>query len=144
MLYSKYCEYAIKALSYLAMYKNDNRYIMVREISEKTNIPQHFLSKIFQDLTTTHWVSSKKGKHGGFVIAVDCRKLTLMDVIKWSDGIHNFNQCILGDKKCGDDFECNVHRKCCKLRMDIADFFDNMTIHEYSDIGTEALEEANK
>jgi Rrf2 family protein len=117
---------------------------MVREISEKTRIPQHFLSKIFQDLTTTSWVSSKKGKNGGFVFAADSRKLTLLDVINWSDGIHNFNQCILGDKMCGADFECDVHRKCCKLRMDIADFFGNMTISDYSDIGTEALAEANR
>jgi len=57
MLYSKYCEYVIKALSYLTVYGKPDKYVMVREISEKVNIPYHFLSKIFQDLASTNWVN---------------------------------------------------------------------------------------
>ena len=134
MLYSKYCEYVIKALSYLSLYGAGDRYVMVREISENTNIPFYFLSKIFQDLVSKNWVISKKGKHGGFAISVDPAKLTLLDIITWSDGIHNFSKCILGDKECGSVFKCDMHNKCSYLRNEITDFFDTMTIKDVAEI----------
>jgi Rrf2 family protein len=134
MLYSKYCEYVIKALSYLSLYGKEDKYIMVREISENTNIPYYFLSKIFQDLVAKDWVISKKGKNGGFAIAIDPNKLTLMDIITWSDGIHNFSKCILSDKECGTGFKCSLHNKCSYLRNEITDFFDTMTIKDVADI----------
>jgi Rrf2 family iron-sulfur cluster assembly transcriptional regulator len=134
MLYSKYCEYVIKALAYLSLYSNKDKYIMVREISNKLGIPYHFLSKIFQDLSTTKWVISKKGKNGGFTLAADPAQLTLMDIIKWSDGIHNFNKCVLGDRECGQDYKCTLHNKCSDLRNRITEFFDTMTIYDVSEI----------
>ena len=137
MLYSKYCEYVIKALSYLTVYGSPDKYVMVREISEKVNIPYHFLSKIFQDLTVTNWVNSKKGKSGGFALSVDPHQLTLFDIIKWSDGIHNFDTCILGGRVCGSDFKCSLHSTCSKLRNDITSFFENMTIFDVSEIEKE-------
>ena len=138
MLYSKYCEYVIKSLSYLSLYGSPDKYIMVREISDKTNIPYHFLSKIFQDLSSTTWVNSKKGKSGGFILSVDTKKLTLLDIIKWSDGIHNFNTCILGGRVCGsDDYKCSFHNTCSDLRNSITNFFENMTIHDVSKIEQE-------
>lgn len=137
MLYSKYCEYVIKALAYLSLYSNKDKYIMVREISNELGIPYHFLSKIFQDLSTTKWVISKKGKNGGFTLAADPAKLTLMDIIIWSDGIHNFNKCVLGDRECGQDYKCTLHNKCSDLRNRITEFFDTMTIHDVSEINHE-------
>jgi Rrf2 family iron-sulfur cluster assembly transcriptional regulator len=137
MLYSKYCEYVIKALAYLSLYSNKDKYIMVREISNKLGIPYHFLSKIFQDLSTTKWVISKKGKNGGFTLAADPAQLTLMDIIKWSDGIHNFNKCVLGDRECGQDYKCTLHNKCSDLRNRITEFFDTMTIYDVSEINHE-------
>ena len=137
MLYSKYCEYVIKALAYLSLYSDKDKYIMVREISNKLGIPYHFLSKIFQDLSTTKWVISKKGKNGGFTLAADPVQLTLMDIIKWSDGIHNFNKCVLGDRECGQDYKCTLHNKCSDLRNRITEFFDTMTIYDVSEINHE-------
>lgn len=110
---------------------------MVREISSKLGIPYHFLSKIFQDLSVTKWVISKKGKNGGFTLAADPTQLTLMDVITWSDGIHNFNKCVLGDRECGHDYKCTLHNKCSSLRNNITEFFDTMTIYDVSEINHE-------
>ena len=137
MLYSKYCEYVIKSLAYLSNYGDKDKYVMVREISNNLNIPHHFLSKIFQDLTTTNWVVSKKGKNGGFSLSVDPDKLTLLDIIKWSDGIHNFNKCVLGDHTCGENYRCSLHNRCSSLRNYITDFFDTMTVRDVANINNE-------
>jgi Rrf2 family protein len=138
MLYSKYCEYSIIALAYLYSKKDVDKYIMVREISEKTKIPHYFLSKIFQDLANTEWVISKKGRNGGFVIAVDGKKLRLMDIIEWSDGIQGFNDCIIGgNDECGRDLRCTMHHKCSDLRNRITSFFETMTIYDVTEMRNE-------
>jgi len=137
MLYSKYCEYAIKALAYLSDAESDEKYTMVREVSKNLNIPYHFLSKIFQDLATTNWVISKKGKRGGFSLSVDPKKLTLLDIIKWSDGIHNFDKCVLGEHTCGENFKCSLHNRCSTLRIYITDFFDTMTVQDVAELNRE-------
>ncbi len=139
MLYSKYCEHVIKALSYLNLHTHEDRPVMVREIADKTNIPYHFLSKIFQDLATTNWVSSKKGKHGGFTLTIDGKTLSLFEIIRWSDGEQIFNRCVLGDNVCSGDYKCTLHNKCSQLRNDITDFFHRMTINDVSEINFESF-----
>ena len=140
MLYSKYCEYVIRALSYLSQHKNRDEYIMVKEIAEKTNLPYHFLSKIFQNLATTNWVNSKKGKKGGFTIAVDSKSISLMDIIEWSDGIRKFDNCILGEKECEIINQCMLEKKCFKLRNEITDFFKTTTINDLDECCFESNE----
>lgn len=134
MLYSKYCEYVIRSLSYLHSQSDKNRYVMVREISDKTNIPFHFLQKILQDLISTNWVISKKGKHGGFSLVADANNLKLMDIINWCDGIQNFDKCLISDKKCGEDFLCSMHNKCSHLKNEIISFFNTVTISQVSEM----------
>ena len=129
MFYSKYCEYTIRALSYLSVADSNEKYTMVREISSKTNIPYHYLSKIFQDLACTDWVISKKGKNGGFTLAINADDLKLIDIIKWSDGIKGLSNCLIGEGKiCERNIKCDMELKCSNLKNQIFDFFDNVTI----------------
>jgi len=133
MLYSKYCEYVIRALSYLSLHKKRDKYIMVKEVADETNIPYHFLSKIFQNLASANWVESKKGKKGGFTIAVDSNSISLMDIIEWSDGNHVFDNCILGERECALENDCKLQKKCFKLRDDMTGFFKTTTIRDLTE-----------
>ena len=135
MLYSKYCEYSIRALSYLYACAQREKYVMVKEISEKTNIPHHFLSKIFQDLANTDWVISKKGKNGGFTMAVDGKQIKLMDIIRWSDGDQSLKKCVIGgDNECGRDDRCLMHHRCSELRNQIMSFFETMSLYDVAEM----------
>jgi Rrf2 family protein len=137
MIYSKYCEYVVKALAYLHEKHKTTPYVMVREIAEHTKIPLPFLSKIFQDLGTTKWVNTKKGKKGGVSLAVDANKIKLIDIIKWSDGLDNFNRCLLGTTICGRDLYCQMHKACSSIRNELVDFFTTTTIKDVSEMHTE-------
>jgi Rrf2 family transcriptional regulator, iron-sulfur cluster assembly transcription factor len=142
MFYSKYCEYTVRALSYLSTQSQNDKYVMVKDISEKTGIPYHFLSKIFQDLANTDWVISKKGKNGGFTMSVKAEDLKLIEVIKWSDGLQKFNLCVLGgNKECGRDYRCNTHNKCSQLRNEITTFYETMSIKDVAEMETQNITE---
>jgi Rrf2 family protein len=133
MLYSRSSEYVVRALVYLAL-QDSSTYVMIKEISEKTEIPQPFLSKIFQDISRAKWITSKKGKNGGVRLSVNPEKLKLLDVITYFDGSQDYSRCMFGHKECGVSSKCALHNKCSDLKNEIYDFLNSTTISEFTNI----------
>ena len=50
MFFTTVCEYALRALSHLAVY-GDGRPVQVKDIADSESIPRHFLAKILNQLT---------------------------------------------------------------------------------------------
>ena len=80
-------DYAIKALVRLALVNGDGP-VQAREISEFAGIPAKFLEQVMQDLRQGGLVHSRRGKGGGYVLAVDPAALSFADVIDLIDGSH--------------------------------------------------------
>lgn len=130
MLYSKYCEYSIRALAYLGANRQKKSYMLVKEISEKTNIPCAYLHKIFQDLASnTNWIVSKKGRNGGVSMAIDSKRVKLMDIIKLCDGVQTIDKCVLGgDKRCKQNPKCGLRDMCSHVLNEITAFYEKTTL----------------
>ena len=130
MLYSKYCEYVIRALTYLGANSQKNDYLLVKEISEKTNIPCAYLHKIFRDLVCkTNWIVSKKGRNGGVTLAIDRKKINMMGIIKLCDGVQTFKKCLLGgEKECKQHPKCKMYDSCSYILNEITAFYGKMTL----------------
>jgi len=133
MLYSKSSEYVVRALVYLALQEKTD-YVMIKEISEHTEIPQPFLSKIFQDISRAKWITSKKGKNGGVKLSVNPEKLKLLDIITYFDGMQDYSRCMFGHKECGVSSKCALHNKCSDLKNEIYDFLNSTTISDFTNI----------
>ncbi len=69
-------DYAVRALSYLAAQASD-RVVGSKEITEKQDIPLHYLSKIMKDLVGAGLVKSHVGCKGGFSLARPANMITL-------------------------------------------------------------------
>ncbi|GIK22222.1 MAG: Rrf2 family transcriptional regulator [Ignavibacteriota bacterium] len=103
--FSKKCEYGLQAVIYLAS-KQENRLCSAKEISEELNIPKEFISKILQDLTDKGIIFSRKGRDGGFKLAINADEIKLIDIIKAVDGLDIFKRCILGFHNCKNFKKC--------------------------------------
>lgn len=103
--FSKRCEYGLQAVIYLASREN-NALCSAKEISEELSIPKEFISKILQDLTDKGIIFSRKGRDGGFKLAVNANEIKLIDVIEAVDGLDIFNSCILGFHNCKKYKKC--------------------------------------
>lgn len=77
--------YALKALVRLARASRTES-VRTRDIAEAEGIPQAFLEQIMLDLKRARLVSSKRGREGGYVLAVDPQKLSLAAVLRQIDG----------------------------------------------------------
>ena len=115
VIFSKRCEYGLQAVLYLATF-NAGVVVSADDIAKKLSIPKEFISKILQSLTESGIVSSKKGKSGGFSLAMDPKKIKLLDIVAAIDGLGMFNSCVLGFPQCNPDNPCPLHDKWGELR----------------------------
>ena len=109
-MFSKACEYAIKATIYIAQQSNADRRVNVKEVSKEVNAPEAFTAKILQQLCRENILSSNRGKQGGFVFEIEMQKqITIYDVVMIMDGDALFTNCGLGLHKCSSVNPCPVH-----------------------------------
>ncbi len=118
MVYSRSCEYALRALTFLTGLP-EGQMATVKEISETEQLPKQFLAKLLQSLARAGIVASVKGPGGGFALARPGDAITLHDVVNCIDGNVDFNRCAVGLVECADDAPCPLHDQWKVLRESI-------------------------
>jgi Rrf2 family iron-sulfur cluster assembly transcriptional regulator len=78
-------EYAARALLSLALH-GDERPTSVKEIAERTGLPQPYLEQILLSVKGAGLVRSKRGVGGGYVLARAPEDITLEDIFTAVDG----------------------------------------------------------
>lgn len=111
MIFSKKCEYAIKALIHLCINSDTDTRLNITEISDSIESPMHFTSKILQELVRHKIVSSSKGIGGGFFLNNQQKNIPIRDIIDIIDGKELLSQCGLGLKKCSSKNPCPIHNE---------------------------------
>jgi Rrf2 family iron-sulfur cluster assembly transcriptional regulator len=118
ILFSRQCEYALQAVSYLAL-KPEGTKTSIRELTKKLDIPYHFLAKILQDLAQKGLLDSQKGPSGGFSLAVGAEKITLFRIVEAIDGVDFMKKCVMGFPDCSKKNPCSVHEQWGRMRESI-------------------------
>lgn len=105
---SQTSEYALRAVVCLA--QNPDKLYTTAEIAKWTKVPEHYLSKVLLALAKHEVVYSKKGLHGGYVLAQAPEELPLLDVINAVDPIKRIKSCPLKLKTHGTNL-CRLHQR---------------------------------
>ncbi|MGH2643483.1 MAG: RrF2 family transcriptional regulator [Chitinophagaceae bacterium] len=129
-MFSKSCEYSIRALLYI--YKNtlDGSKINIEEVSGAIGTPRYFTGKLLQTLAKQKIISSLKGPNGGFYIALDGPDIQLSKVVEAIDGPEIFKACALGLSACSEDHPCPLHQHYKGIREQIKAMMENQTIQQ--------------
>ncbi|HEU4552836.1 MAG TPA: Rrf2 family transcriptional regulator [Chitinophaga sp.] len=130
-MFSKTCEYAIRALIFIAQQSKDDVRVGVKEIAKGIGSPEHFIAKILQELSRKGLVLSLKGPTGGFYLDNKTLKCTLADIVKAVDGDKLFLGCGLGLEYCSDARPCPVHHEFKKIRADIYKTLQSIRLGEF-------------
>jgi len=127
-------KYAVRAIMYLALNKDKNHMIGIKQISTDLNIPAPFLSKILQLLAKQKFLISSKGPNGGFSLGRDPGKISIMDILKAIDGMDVFKRCVMGMKYCSEQNNpCVLHSYYSSFRDDIKAKFEEVTFAKIVD-----------
>ncbi|MCE9591803.1 MAG: Rrf2 family transcriptional regulator [Planctomycetes bacterium] len=131
MIYSRACSYAIRAMSRLAMLRPEG-YVLLEELCEGTDLPKHFVAKIFQELVRRGLLSSAKGRGGGFALSRAPAKITLYDIVAAVDGVEELDHCVVGMARCDDEQPCPQHDQWKAVRNQLRRFLAETTLERMS------------
>jgi len=79
-------DYASRALLSLALHAERSLPTSVRDVAERTGLPQPYLEQILLALKGAGLVRSKRGVGGGYVLARDPCEITLGEIVSAVDG----------------------------------------------------------
>ena len=128
---SKTCEYALRAMIYIAQQSRDGSMINIKEIAAKINSPELFIAKILQDLSRKGFLQSSKGRYGGFYISDDEAKHSLADIITAIDGDKMFAGCGLGLSFCSETNPCPIHNTYKEARAQLHEIYGKTTLSQF-------------
>tara|TARA_R110000868_G_scaffold78284_2_gene223547 strand:- start:17943 stop:18377 length:435 start_codon:yes stop_codon:yes gene_type:complete len=130
-MFSKACEYGIKATIYIAVKSMHQERVSLKEIAEEVNSPVAFTAKILQSLAKSGIIDSLKGPTGGFQIEESrIDNIKLHDIVHAIDGDDIFNGCGLGLKHCDASQPCPVHDKFVVIRDNLKIMLQNTSLYE--------------
>jgi Rrf2 family protein len=79
-------DYACRALLSLALHSEDSGPTSVRDIAERTGLPQPYLEQILLALKGAGLVRSKRGVGGGYVLSRPPDRILLSEILSAADG----------------------------------------------------------
>jgi len=85
MSISQKCQYALRAVFELAK-RHGGGPTTISDIAKAQAIPPRFLESILGQLRQGGFVRSQRGIHGGYLLAVDPRSLTVGEIIQFIEG----------------------------------------------------------
>lgn len=130
-MFSKTCEYAIRASIFIATQSYQNKRVTIKEIAEKINSPKSFTAKILQILAKNNIIHSIQGIGGGFEIPRDtANQITLAQIVTAIDGDSIFTSCGLGINHCSEDHPCPLYSKFKGIRDELAFMLKNTNLEE--------------
>ncbi|MBS1589196.1 MAG: Rrf2 family transcriptional regulator [Bacteroidetes bacterium] len=132
-MFSKTCEYAIRAMIYVAQQSKLDRRVSVKEVAEGIASPEYFTAKILQNLSRNNLLSSAKGPGGGFFLDKQGLKAPLAEIVRIIDGDDIFTGCGLGLAQCSEIQPCPIHHEFKHIRKGIISMLEKTKVGAFTE-----------
>ncbi len=131
MMFSKACEYGIKASIFIALSSYKGERVSLKAIAKEINSPEAFTAKILQDLVRHKIINSTKGAYGGFdVDKTSISSIKLSHIVNAIDGDSIYNGCGLGLETCDENHPCPVHDRFKLVRDELKFMLEHTNLEE--------------
>lgn len=127
-MFSKACEYGIKAMIYIAQKSKNGERLSLKLIARETNSPEAFTAKVLQLLSKQHLLESLKGPTGGFSLKRPADQMNLASIVSAIDGDSIYVGCGMGLRECSEVKPCPLHHKFKLVREELRDMLENTSL----------------
>ena len=128
-------DYALVALSYLASRWVDKAGpVSARQISDTFGLPSALLMNILKELGQAKVVNSTRGAHGGYELAGDPSRITLLEVVTAMQGPVQLTPCSQGlpivGQGCNLSGDCPIKGPIRSLHSRLNRFLEELTLED--------------
>ena len=122
--------YGLRALYDMA-YHAGNQPAQIKDISRRQQISPRYLEQIFQDLKGAGLLKSKRGPQGGYTLTRKPSEITVLDVVKATEGKLSLVDCEKANKAtCAFDMQCVTQRIWREAGDKLAEYFATITLDD--------------
>ena len=130
-MFSKACEYGIKASVFIALQSMQGRRVNLKKIAEEIDSPVAFTAKTLHQLAKNNLLKSNKGPLGGFEIPKEkIDTIMLSDIVFAIDGNSIYEGCALGFDECNANQPCPLHNKFVGIRDELKGMLQKTSLYE--------------
>jgi Rrf2 family nitric oxide-sensitive transcriptional repressor len=126
-VFSQTVEYAFRAM--VALASGDNSPMTTKRIAEVMQVPPSYLSKVLQALVKGGLVFSTRGLRGGFILARQPEKISLLEIQNCVNPIQRIRSCPLDLTGHNSDL-CPLHRRLDQAMGMVENAFADTTLGE--------------
>ena len=132
-MFSKACEYGIKASVYIVEQSLKNEKVSLKEVAKAIDSPEAYTSKILQQLSRDQIIQSEKGPTGGFSISKSkINKVSLSNIVYAIDGDSIYKGCGLGFHQCDERKPCVIHHQYVSIRDEVKSMLEDTLLVDLS------------
>lgn len=128
MNYSKSFGYALRGILYVAVNGQQNNRIRIEDISGQLGVPRHFMAKVMKRVVKEGILQSTKGPYGGLSLSENTMQTKLIKLIEITEGMEQFDTCILRFKHCHSKNPCPLHGRVDIIRKKYLQLFSETRI----------------
>jgi Rrf2 family protein len=141
---SKRGEYALRALIDFGLAQEFGRPLLqVSELASKEELPVKFLEQILMQLKGAGYLESRRGKHGGYLLARPPENISIGQVIRLIDGplapIACVSQTAYERCTCPDEEHCGLRMLMLDVRNAITNILDRYTLADVVEVTVRKL-----
>lgn len=127
-------KYGLKAMIHLAE-STPGEPILASEIADEHLIPKKFLDGILGELRNAGFVQTRKGRGGGYLLALSARNIRVGDIVRALDGPLAPIPCVSKTRyqpcdDCKSERACSVRLIMARVRNAVSDVLDTCTLEE--------------
>jgi Rrf2 family protein len=136
---SKRGEYALRALIDFGLAQELGRPLLqVSELTAKESLPIKFLEQILMQLKAAGYLESRRGKHGGYLLARPPENISIGQVVRLIDGplapIACVSQTAYERCTCPDEEHCGLRMLMLDVRNAISNVLDRFTLADVVEV----------
>jgi|TARA_B110000037_G_scaffold192073_1_gene226038 Rrf2 family transcriptional regulator, iron-sulfur cluster assembly transcription factor len=130
--------FAVTAMLDLALNENQSP-VKLAQISERQSISLSYLEQLFSKMRKQGLVKSVRGPGGGYLTAINCRNITIKDIIISVDEKIDSTQC-KGRENCNEGGRCITHNLWESLNNKILTYLDELTLEKLMESQVDKIE----
>ena len=139
MKLSKRGEYALRALIDFGLAQAMGRPLLqVNELASKEDLPVKFLEQILMQLKAAGYLESRRGKHGGYLLARRPEDIQIGQVVRLIDGplapIRCVSQVAYERCTCPDEEHCGLRMVMLDVRNAISNILDRFSLADVVEV----------